>query len=139
MYCTIFALLKLGNILSSDSVSKINYQKCTIIAIGSSLNLKTLDTIGNCQRPVLLTWCIATYATKHPCHTKLCAFRCLISRPQILNLKSQNQIHGKLLRSRKLRHFRGSRFSQCFIPSSSSPLLVTKRGFMMIIILSNYQ
>ena len=66
---------------------------------------------------------------KHSCHTKLCAFRWLISRPQVLNLRSWNQIRGKLLRSRKLRHFRGSLFSQCFIPSSSSPLLVTKRGF----------
>ena len=42
---------------------------------------------------------------------KLCAFRCLISRPQILNLTSQNQIRGKLLLSQKLHHFRGSRFS----------------------------
>ena len=33
---------------------------------------------------------------KQPCHTKLCAFRCLISRPQILNLRSQGQIRGKL-------------------------------------------
>ena len=31
---------------------------------------------------------------KHPCHTKLCAFRWLISRPQILTLRSQNQICG---------------------------------------------
>ena len=55
----------------------------------------------------------------HPCHMKLCAFRWLISRPQILNLRSRNQIRGKLLLSRKLRHFRWSRFSQCFIPSTS--------------------
>ena len=34
---------------------------------------------------------------KHPCHTKLCAFRWLISRPQVLNLRSRNQIQGKLL------------------------------------------
>ena len=54
---------------------------------------------------------------KQPCHTKLCAFRWLISRPQILNLRSQNQISGKLILSWKLHHFRGSRFSQCFIPS----------------------
>ena len=33
---------------------------------------------------------------KHPCHTKLCAFICLISRTQqILNLRSRNQIRGK--------------------------------------------
>ena len=103
--------------------------------------LKTVDTIGNCQRPVFslgvsqhmhkitnlwkfeLDWSSELRDNyerkKHPCHTKLCAFRCLISRPQILNLRSRNQIRGKLLLSRKLRHFRGSRFSQCFILSTS--------------------
>ena len=45
---------------------------------------------------------------------KLCAFRCLIARPQILNLRSQNQIHGKLHLSQKLRYFRGSQFSQLY-------------------------
>ena len=34
---------------------------------------------------------------KHPCHTKLCAFSRLISRPQILNLRSQNQVREKCL------------------------------------------
>ena len=56
---------------------------------------------------------------KKSCHTKLCAFRCLISRPQFLNLRSPNQIRGKLLLSWKLRHFRVSRFSQCFILPTS--------------------
>ena len=27
---------------------------------------------------------------KNTCHTKLCAFRCLISRPQFQNLRSRN-------------------------------------------------
>ena len=44
---------------------------------------------------------------KHPCHTKLCAFRWLILRPQVLNLRSRYQISGKLFLSRKLWHFRG--------------------------------
>ena len=44
----------------------------------------------------------------------MCAFYCFISRPQNLNLRSQNQIQGKLLLSRKLLHFRGSRFSQIY-------------------------
>ena len=39
----------------------------------------------------------------HHGHTKLCAFRFLILRPQILNPRSRNQIHGKLLLSWKLR------------------------------------
>ena len=97
--------------------------------------------IGNCQRPVFshavsqhmhkitnlwkfeLDWSSELQDNyerkKHPWHTKLCAFRCLISRPQVLNLRSRNQIRGKLLLSRKLCHFRGSRFSQCFKLSTS--------------------
>ena len=112
--------------------------------------LTTLDTIGNCQRPVLspgvsqhmhkitnlykfeLDWSselrdITMKEEKHPCHTKLCAFRCLISRPQILNLRSQNQIRGKLLLSRKLRYFRGSHFLQCFILSTSPHYLLPSK------------
>ena len=103
--------------------------------------LKTMDTIGNCRRPVFSLgvsqhmhnitnlWKFELNRSsklrdinerkKHPCHTKLFAFWCLISRPQILNLRSQNQIRGKLLLSRKLRHFRVSCFSQCFILSTS--------------------
>ena len=33
-------------------------------------------------------------------------------------LRSRSQVRGKLLLSRKLWHFSGSRFSQCFIPST---------------------
>ena len=50
---------------------------------------------------------------------KLCAFRRLILRPQMLNLRSQNQIRGKLLLSRKVLDLRGSRFLQCFILPTS--------------------
>ena len=102
------------------------------------LQHKTLDNIVNCQRPVFSLVCIPPYMQKitnlwkfelsrssklrdnnerkeHTCHTKLCAFRCLISRPQNLIPRSQNQFRGKLLLSPKLRYFRGSHFSQCFI------------------------
>ena len=41
------------------------------------------------------------------------------SRPENLILRSQNQIHGKLLLSQKLCNFRGSRFSQFLILSTS--------------------
>ena len=107
----------------------------------ASTCLKTLETIGNCQRPVFSLG-VSQHMhkitnlgkfklnrssklrdnykrKKHPSHRKLCAFRCLISRPQILNLRSQNQISGNILLSQKLLHFRGSRFSQCFILSTS--------------------
>ena len=49
------------------------------------------------------------------------------------------QIRGKLLLSRKLHHFRGSCFSQCFFTINLSPLFVTKKGLMLIIILNNCQ
>ena len=103
--------------------------------------LKAVDTIGNCQRlaftvdvsqhmhKITNLWKFELNRSsnlrhnnerkKHPSHRKLCAFRWLISRPQVLNLRSQNQIRRKLLLSRKLWHFRGSRFSQCFIPATS--------------------
>ena len=105
---------------------------------------KTLDTFGNCPRPVFslvvsqhmhkitnlwkfeLNWSLKlqdkTGRKKHPCHMKLSAFRCLISRPQNLILRSWNQIQiasGKLLLSQKLHYFRKSCFSQRFIPSTS--------------------
>ena len=45
--------------------------------------LKTLDTIGNCQRPLLLTVCISTYAYNHkPVKTwtqLLLSQRCVLS------------------------------------------------------------
>ena len=86
--------------------------------------LKAVDTIGNCQR-LAFTVGVSQHMhkitnlykyqinrsshlednnerKKHPCHTKLCAFRWLISKPQVLNLRSRNQIRGKLLLSRKL-------------------------------------
>ena len=106
--------------------------------------LKAVDTIGNCQRlgftvgvsqhmhKTTNLWKFELNRSsklrdnnerrKQPSHTKLCAFRWLISRPQFLNLRSRNQIRGKLLLSRKLLHFRGSSFSQCFLlPIPTSP------------------
>ena len=47
------------------------------------------------------------------------------------------QICGKLLLSRKLRHFRG--ILTMFYTINLSPLLVINKGFMIIINLSNYQ
>ena len=109
--------------------------------------LKPVDYIGNCQRPVFslgvsqamheitnlwkfeLNWSSKlrdnNERKKHPCHTKLCAFRCLISRPQIL--RSRNQICGKLLLSQKLHYFRESRFPQFFILSTSPHYLLLSK------------
>ena len=111
-----------------------NYHYCP-------LPLKAVDTFGNCQRlaftvgvsqhmhTITNLWKFKLNRSlklrdnnerkKHPCHTKLCAFRWLISRPQVLNLRYRNQIRRKLLLSRKLNYFRGSCVSQCFILSTS--------------------
>ena len=110
--------------------------------------LKTVDTIGNCQRlgctvgvsqhmhKITNLWKFELNRSselrdnnerkKHPCHTKLCALWCLILRPRILNVRSRNQIRGKLLFSRKLRYFRESPFFTMFYTVNSSPLFVTK-------------
>ena len=122
--------------------------------------LKTVDAIGKCQRlaftdgvsqhmhKITNLWKFELNRSsklrdnnerkKHPCHTELCAFRWLISRPLVLNLSAQNQIRGKLFLSRKLRHFRGSRFSQCLY---HQPLPITRYqvSVMLTYILSNYQ
>ena len=82
-------------------------------------DLKTLDTIGNCQRPIFsfgvsqhmhkirILWKLELKRSpklwdineikKHPCHTKLCALRWLISRAQIQNVLSWNQFCVKIL------------------------------------------
>ena len=133
-----------GHLLSICFTSVIKIKLITILfsLFMFLLNLKPVDTIGNnCQRPVFslcvsqhihkitnlwkfeLDWSLELRDNyerkKHPCHTKLCAFRCLILRPQTLNLRSRKQIRGKLLLSWKLCHFRGSCFSQCFTLSTS--------------------
>ena len=119
--------------------------------------LKTLDTM------VIVVKIISTYAyknktvtiwtelvveiaregimeKKHACHAKLCVFRCLISRPKNLNLRSWNQSRGKLILSRKLRHFmQRELFLNMFYTINLFPLLVIKKGFTLIFILSNYQ
>ena len=121
-----------------------------------------MDTIGNCQRPFFslgvyqhlhkitnlwkfeLDWSSELQDNyerkKHPCHTKMLdTFRCLISRPQILNLRSWNQICGKFLLSRKTMSLQREPFLTMFYTINLSPLLVTKWGLMLINILSNYQ
>ena len=88
------------------------------LKIGFFFSLKTLDTIGNCQR-LVFTFGVSEHMhkitnlwkfelssssklrdinerKKHPCRTMV-----LILIPQILNLRSQNQISRKLLLSQR--------------------------------------
>ena len=105
------------------------------------LQLKAEDTIGNCQR-LAFTVGVSQHMHKITNLSKLELNRSMNLRDnkernntivtrscvrldgwfrdlRFLNLRSRNQIREKLLPSRKLWHFRGSRFSQCFIPSTS--------------------
>ena len=63
---------------------------------------------------------------KHPCHTKLCAFRCLISRPQVLNLRSQKSNSWKVTSFSKTRSLQRELFLTMFYTINLSSLLVTK-------------
>ena len=113
--------------------------------------LKTLDTIGNCQRPV---FSLAVSQHMHTCTNnkpvkiwaqsvisyeiimrekntlvtvciKIIDFETTNSKSEV----SKFEIHRKILLSRKLRYFRGSRFLTLFYTINSSPLMVTKLCF----------
>ena len=110
--------------------------------------LKTVDTIGNCQRPVFslsvsqhmhkitnlwkfeIDWSSELRDNyerkKHPRHTKLWAFRCLISRPQILNLRSRNQILWNIRSFSKTTSLQREPFLTMFYTINLSPVLITK-------------
>ena len=66
---------------------------------------------------------------KHPCHIKLYAFRLFISRTQVLNLRSRNEIRGKLLLSRKLWQFREGAVSHNVLYHQPLLLLVTRKVY----------
>ena len=142
---------------SALSITQKNW-KCLLVSQKLyHFRQKPVDTIGNCQRPVSslavsqhhkheitnlwrfeLDWSSELRDNykrkKHCCHTKMCAFRCLILGPQVLNLRSQNQICGKVLTP-----LQREPFITMFWTTNLSPLFVTKEGFMLIIILSDYQ
>ena len=118
--------------------------------------LKTLDTIGNCQRLVFTVGVLTNLLKfelnrssklrdiierkKHPVapwSLEVVCFQMLDFETS--NLRSRNQIRGKLLLSRKLRHFRGGCFSQCFVLSTSPHYSYSRKVFVIIVILSNYQ
>ena len=124
--------------------------------------LKTVDTIGNCQR-IAFTVDVSQHMHKTThlwkfelnrssklrdnnerknslVTLKLCALRCLISRPHILNLRSRNQIRGKLLLSRKLHHFRVSCFYHNVLYYQPLPITRNQERFYgKKIILSKYK
>ena len=102
--------------MNSESVAlQLNWYRVTlqILRCFNEVNLKALYTFGYCHRPVFslgvsqhmhkitnmctveLNWSSKlrdNYERKKPCHTTLCAFRCLNSTPQNQILRFQNQI-----------------------------------------------
>ena len=98
-----------------------------------------MSSIGHRSCEILMKEKNTLVTSSHHGQTKLCAFRCFILRLQILNLRFRNQICGQLLFSRKLRLFRGSRFSHYFFLLSTLPITRNQERIMIIIILSSYQ
>ena len=94
--------------VSSIAAIDINNMWVRILVL-IPVSLKALDTFGNCQRPVFSLGvsigrqsCERIMEEKTPLSHKLCAFRCLNSRPQLRS-------------PQKLQYFRWGRYSQCFI------------------------
>ena len=106
---------------------------CLLAACFTSL--KAVDTIGNCQR-LAFTVSVSQHMhkttnlwkfelnrssnlrdnnerKKHPCHTKLCVFIWLISRPQVCS-----KLEVSKSNSWKITSF-SKTMLQCFIPSTS--------------------
>ena len=137
-----FQMLDFGTSKSNSEVSNLNSSKITSFSIITLLQREPFSTqwISKYAQNNKLNWCRSCeiiMEDKHPCHTKLCAFRCSISGPQNFILKvskSNSNSSGKLLLSRKLRYFRGSRFSQSFILSTSLHCLSPSRFCMQTII-----
>ena len=126
---TCFGGLHCNSSSSSNGYRKPYYMQCLKFqkyglherALTPLKYLKTVYTIGNCQRPV------SSLGISQHMHkiTNLCKFE--LDRSSELRDNYERKKHpchtkkivGKLLLSPKLRHFRGSRFSQCFILSTS--------------------
>ena len=111
-----------------------------------AFHLKAVDTIGNCKR---LAFTVGVSQHMHKITNlwkfelnrssnlrELCAFRWLISRPQVLNLRSRNQISGEITSFSKTMALQREPFLTMFYTINHQPL---PKGFMLIIILSNYQ
>ena len=123
--------------------------------------LKTLDTIGKCQRPVFslavsqhmhkitnlwkfeLNWSSNLRDNyerkKHPCHTKLCAFRWLIFETSSSKSEVFKSNSWKITSFSKTTFLQREPFLTMFYTINLSPLIVTKWGIILIIILSSYQ
>ena len=69
----------------------------------------------------------------------VCVFRWLIARPQVLNMRYRNQNSWKMTSFSKTMALQREPFLTMFYTNNLSPSLVTQKGFMLIIILSNYQ
>ena len=92
-------------------LSKTSLVTWCISTYAQNNKLENLSSIGHRSRNILMK---GKTPLSHHSHRKFRAFRCLISRPRVLN-----QVCGNLLLSRKLRNLWGSCFSQYFILSTS--------------------
>ena len=103
-------------------------------------DLKTLDTIGNCQRPVFSLGVSQHMHNKQTCETlsSICRQSCeMIMKEktplsyevvcfQMLDFETSNS-NSEVSKSNSLHFFRGSRFSQCFILSTAPYYLLQSK------------
>ena len=123
----------------TSRVSKNNYVLNGVPNIGkiehnismlTVLHLKTLDTFGNQHKHIMTNlWNWSSKLRdinrkKHPGHAKLCAFRFFISRPQILILRSRNQIRIKITSFSNMTLLQMEPFLTMFYTINNSPMLV---------------
>ena len=116
-------------VIAKDQPSQLDTGRCersspgktvsfTAAAVSTyALTLVIFSSIGRRSCEIIMK-------EKHHCHTKLCAFRCLISRPQLLNPRSRNQSRGQFTSFSKTTLLQREPFLKMLL--STSPYYITR-------------
>ena len=129
MFLLFSSPMKMGSVPVSPKCAKLNTFLLNLIDL-----LKALDTVGNCIKTSIFTWCISTYAQnnnlwkfwrnwssklrenngrKIPFVTQVAVLSDAFNlRPQLRSRIQFKYLSEKLLLSQKVCYFRESRFSQ---------------------------
>ena len=150
---TVFRVIQ----FSSEPVRNTGFYTASIIYnVCNNLGLETLDTIGNCQRPVYLNICIKQRTCenlssigrrsceilmkeKTPLPHEVVCFQMLDFETSNSKLEVSKSNSWRITSFSKTMSLQREPFLTMFYTTNLSPLLVIKWGFMLIIILSNYQ
>ena len=119
--------------VAADKTLPLAQNRCVFISkqVETCLIKGTVDIFGSCRRPVVSLLVFQHYAqklvvkvprnpgTKHSCRTSCVLSDAFNLRPRLSSRIKFKYFSGKLLLPQRLRYFRGSRFSQCFILSTA--------------------